>query len=461
MFLNIESSAMSKPGRRFVSLSLTALTLLTGCSENAPAPGAPLEPVPSPHVDAKPPVAPVPDFPDVSPPGRPDDIVNKTLEEMEFFKRAETLAALLPTLGADALPDVKTALQRMDVNTQIIEVALLARFWSHHEPREAALWASNQAPAAFQTALTLPTLAEWARKDPYTVVEHIQSMRAAPGANTAVEEIALVRGWFYSETPGLENYIRSLGVSQTRQRAIRTLLRSMLDEYGPEHTIAWTEKLADDDHKFRLAAFRQLSLELGVTHLEEAIAWCHKWCDDETMGDGLRKHIAQQWALQDGEGAMDFLAKSPRNAESDIANKWAFRGWYRHGALEMRAWLGEMGPENAEPWMQSMLELVSVDMGHADPLKGLAWANAIKDPNDRRRTTITVLTNWRRKKPEEADAWLDEHKPGEVITSRVRYYGRKRAEIQADPEPGPGKIEYPRLHAKDTELAEYEKPIVE
>lgn len=458
MPLNIDSAAMLRLGRRFVALSLTTLAVGTGCSENASTPSGPASPVPKVHAGGVAPPAPVPVLPLVSPPGLPMSAVAEALMEPEFFARAEKLAALIPQLGPEALPDVKLALERMDVNTQIIEVALLAKFWAHHEPAEATRWSLFKAPAAYTAALMLPTMTEWARVDPFAAMSELEAARVIPGANSVVMEIALVRGWFHSETPGLEDYIRGLGVGQSRQRALRALIRATIDEYGPEHAIEWVEQLEDDDYKFRLAGFRQVALELGTTHLKEAVGFCDEWCDDAEIGKGLRKHIAQQWGLQDGRSAMDFVEKSPDNAETAMAAKWAFRGWYKGDREGLRSWLDEMGPEGVPDWMQPMLELTAVDLGKLDPMNGLAWAREIKNDADRLRTITTVLTNWRRKNPEEADAWLAQTNLPEDLLERVRYYGRPAEEVRADPNPGPGKIRQPRMRPRDTELAEIEAP---
>jgi len=447
---------MMKLCRRIAFLSLTTLMVSTGCNDNAELQAAPPEPMPKVHIDGKAPQAPVPHFPEVSPPGRPDDVITQALDEKEFFTRAERLAALLPTLGPDAVPAVKDALTRMDVNLQTAEAVLLARFWAHHEPAEATTWAMNRAPLAYKTALILPTLTEWARQDPLGAQAEVQSAATLPGADTSVLEIALVRGWFYSQTEGLEDYIRGLGVGPNRQRALRTVIRSSMNEYGPEHTIAWVEKFDDDNKKFRLAGFRQLALELGKTHLDEAIIFCAKWCDDPVMGQGLRKQVAQQWALRDGESAMEYIKSAPRNLESDIANKWAFRGWYKNDREELREWLGRNGPEGAGDWMQSMLELVAIDLGRVDPENGLAWARQIKEDEGRRRTVTTVLQNWRRKDREAADAWLDQTNLPEPMIERIRYYGRPGDEIRNDPNPGPGRLKPPQMRPKDTDLADYE-----
>ncbi|MDP6977801.1 MAG: hypothetical protein QF570_04250 [Myxococcota bacterium] len=456
MPLNTKSAAILKTGRRLVSLFLTTLAVSTGCSDSGQPTSAPLAPVPKVHTDGKAPAAPIPPPPAVTPPGLAKNAITDVMAEKEFFERARLLAELLPMLGAEAVPDVVGALTNFEVNTQVIEVTLLARFWALHEPEDASRWALFTAPAAFRSAVILPTMTEWARIDPFAAQDLIETARRIPGATTSVMEVALVRGWFYSETPGLEDYIRGLGIGPNRQRAIRTLLRSTIDEYGPERAINWVEAVADDDKKFRLASFRQLAMELGNTHLDEAMTFCAKWCDHPEVGQGLRKHVAQQWAKREGASAMEFVKKSPPNYETERAAKWAFRGWYSNDKEEFRGWLRGIGPENAEPWMQPMLELVAVDLGRQDPHEGLAWARAIKHNQDRRRTVTTVLTNWRRKSPEEADAWLDTTNLPDTLKERVRYYGRPQEEVKADPNPAPERVKGPRLYPNVGKLAEHD-----
>jgi len=442
--------------RHLTAISTIGLAMTIGCSnEKSPQPP---EPVPLVHPGGKVPAAPLPELAEVSPPEQLPGTISKILEEREMFERVRRLATVLPTLGPEVLPEIEHELQQFGPTTGGLELLLLARFWALHEPEAASMWVQNGVPYGYRSQLTIPVMEEWARVDPLALLTLIQASGKTGGAdNSTAMQVALVRGWFYSSHPGLEDYIRGLGIGKERQRALRALLRVALDQYGYERALAWAESLDADDHRFKLAAFRQLAFELGRSHLAEAKVFCRSYCDDPKLGNGLRKHIAQQWARRDGTSAMEWVKHSPKSAETDLAAKWAWRGWYSVDTDGLFEWLDSFGPDAVEPWVQPMLELTAVDAGKRDPRRGLAWAGAISNPQDRKRALVTVATNWRRRHPQEADAWLENSPFPEQARERVRFYGRPRQEVKNDPAPAPRPIHRPQMQPADPDLAEYDE----
>ncbi len=438
---NVDFPAMLKPKRLVATLSVSALAFAPGCSNEDSV--EPPKPVPTVRPGGEPPPPPIPEIARISPPERPSGIIATILQEKEMFSRVRQLAEVLPTLGPDAIPEVRVALQRLEANTGGLELALLARFWALHEPKAATRWVLTESPLGFRLGLTAPVMEEWARVDPVEAELELQGTRLTPNAVTLGLEIGLVRGWFYSETAGLEDYIRSIGSGAGRQRALRFFLRLTIDEYGADAARSWAESLDDADKTFKLSAFRQLAQELGETHLEQAMSFCDANCDHPVLGNGLRGHISQQWAKQDGASAMAWVAASPPGRETDNAVKWAFRGWHSVDRQELFAWLDEIGPEGVEPWMQPMLELVAVNRGRSNPETGFAWAASITDGTTRTRTAVTIATNWHRRDPVAAAAWLETSALSERARGRVQFYGRPRSEVKADESPAPEPVVAP------------------
>ncbi|MFT5443173.1 MAG: hypothetical protein ACI8W3_002219 [Myxococcota bacterium] len=358
--------------------------------------------------------------------------IEAILSNPEIFSRIEQLAALLPTLGPEALGEVQRILYLEDPTLGSAEMSLLARFWALHQPENASRWALVEAPLAHRLSMTLPTFELWAMKDPFSAHEQLGTLGLIGNYDTIAAEFAFVKGWFHSDIPGLEDYVRGLQAGQGRQRALRIMARESIVMYGPQATIEWAEAVPVDDSKFKLSVYRQLGIELAKTHIEYAKSFCLDHCEDPEHGDGLRRFIAQQFARKHGHATFVWLKTAPEGHQKHLAIEWAFRGWMKGDRQALFTWLEDMGPEGLEPWLQPLLELYSVQKGKQDPLRALEWAGSITAPEERRRATRTVATNWHRKHMAAAAEWLETSWLSEEDRALVRKYGRSREELKAD-----------------------------
>jgi hypothetical protein len=406
-----------------------------GCEESKQ--DAPPESMPSIHPGGIPPTKALP--PAVSAAGAAaapaKGSLGKILEEREMYARITKLSEYLSTAGPEDLDEARELLRNQDDNMGGAENVLLARYWAIYEPLDATRWAMISAPLGFRLAVTLPTMEVWAIKDPYAAQLQVQALAMAPNSNVIAADMGLIRGWFQSEQPGLETYIRGMGVGSARQRSLRILARQAIKTHGAEWAAKWPGKLPDDNVKFKLNAHRHFAIELGKTHPEVAVDFCATICEHPDYGDGVMKYIAQNWARRDGPRAMAWLKPMEPSPQQRLAVLWAFKGWFQSDPGGVTNWLEGIGPENIEPWLTPLLEMFSVNLGKKMPERGLVWAAAIPYKIDRNRTMRTVAMDWRRQSPEAADAWLAISPLSEEERKSVKFYGRPKSQI---PNTAPG-----------------------
>jgi len=341
------------------------------------------------------------------------------LRDPDAFSRTSRLSQLLPTLGPEAVPEVKAALENPAVDLDGAEIELLVRFWAAHDPPRAATWAFVKSPTGYRVGAVVAACDVWARVDPKAVAERLSTMSMVPGSAVDAAEIALVGGWFDSGLPGLEDHIRDLGPGVSQQRALRVFSRKAIQRNGPEAIARWAEAIPDEDATFKLYAFRQLGSELALADPDAASAWCDAHCDGP-FGNNVRALIAQRWAQEDGRAAMEWLSTAPPGEERDRAVKGAYQGWFRHDREGLAAWVAEMGADGVEPWFQPALELLAIWTGATHPLDGIKWAEAITDDGTRERALVTVARNWRKRDASAADAWIDQSPLSEAARERAR-----------------------------------------
>lgn len=444
MLQNLQSSAMTNP-TRLLLLFLIASTcaLFAGCNEEAAAP--PLEPLPQIHPNGVTPSKALP--PSVSAPGTAaaqpietppeDETLASVMAEREMFERIRRLAVLLANMGPEGVEAVSIMLRDQDDNTGGAENVLLSRYWALHEPDKATRWAMMQSPLGFRLATTLATMEVWAIQDPIEAQLQIEAQSLMPGANLIAADMGLIRGWFQSEVPGIENYIRSRSLGRDRQRALRILARQAINIHGAEWAADWPVRLPDDDKTFKLNAYRQFGIELAKTHPEVAKKFCTDHCADPQYGDGVRSNIAQNMARRNGSEAMEWATTAPVGTERNKTIESAFRGWINKDRSGLISWMDSMGPEGLNPSYQPLLALYSIAIGKQDAERGIAWASVIIDDETRNRTLRTVAMNWRRNAPEAADAWLETSALSTDDRQAVQFYGRPDGEAPYESQKSP------------------------
>ncbi len=143
------------------------------------------------------------------------------IADPDEFSKARKLGELLPSLGPDAVPTVKSVLaEAAPLEMGATEFELLLRYWASHEPREASLYALAESPRGYRWAAVHASLTTWARGNPQEALEATRIYTFEEGDVGAAAMVALVRGWIESGKPGIEEFIHDTGMGIQRQRAI-------------------------------------------------------------------------------------------------------------------------------------------------------------------------------------------------------------------------------------------------
>ena len=328
----------------------------------------------------------------------------EVLAEDDAFRRTERLAALLPTLGPEALPELREALEHAG-QMDAVTLSLLTRFWATHAPDEAGSWAAYQSPITYRGSTTVAAVETWAASDAPAAAKLVRALALLPGQDFSEAERALIRTWFETGQPGIETYIRDLGLTINRQRALRSFFLSAVRRDGPGPAGRWAEAIPDDQKKFKIDAFRQLGSVLTQLDPRDGVAWCDAHCDGR-FGGALRMIVAQQWAAQDGPAAMEWVSQAPAGLERDVAVRGALRGWARNDLDSLHRWANEMGPEGVAAWFEPAVAALAASLIQSSPEQAMAWAEHIADDVTREGSLVALAREWRKRDPKAAEAWV-------------------------------------------------------
>lgn len=347
------------------------------------------------------------------------------LAEKDDFAKARKLGELLPALGPESLPAVKEALEEAAVlEMNAVEFELLMRYWTMHEPKEAAYYALGKAPRAYNVAAIYGAVLPWVEADPEQALPTLRPYTRAQGDAGAAAQIALVRGWYGSGHPGLEDYIRGIGAGFERQRALSAFATCIIRDKGVEAAVKWAESIPDSTAEYKLEAFRKMGTALVPYDVEAAKRFCEAHCEGP-FGSNLRVRIAERWARDDAASSLTWLADAPESQDTHLAVRIAYAVWgTRDGEAAIR-WMKEQIARHAtgEPprWLEPTLPIHARLLAEDSPVAGLDQAARLKDPHERNVVMVELAHKWYHGQDRAAaEAWLSKSPLNEALRAMVR-----------------------------------------
>jgi len=400
----------------FSTISAAALVAvaLAGCDATAPAGPA-----------ASAPAQPEAPVPPASATGEP---LAEALKDPDPYGRARRLGALLPTLGPAAVPEVQHALDDARLELGAVEYELLLRFWASHEPAKATAWTFAQGSSLYRLAGARTVIEIWAEADPAAAVVAVESALERASEETArVLQLALVKGWFQTDRPGLEKYMYGLGTGIKRQRSAFGYVLALAAAEGSDAAMRWAESVSEDDKRYKLVAYRQVMSALAWVDMPAAVRFCDAHCDGP-YGKGLR-NVLIHTRLRNGDyggDVVEWIAGVPDGDEQQRETKrhsvWvAYSNWAARERVSAVAWMEQKTAEGEpEPWVRLLYGEYARQLAPDSPSKAIEWAERVKDDADRERTLIRIARFWRRQDAAAAEAWLAQSSLSEQAREEAR-----------------------------------------
>jgi hypothetical protein len=332
----------------------------------------------------------------------------EALRDPDAYARARAMGALLPRLGAEAVPEVKAALSDPALRIGGAEHELLLRFWASHEPEAASRWAADSSPTFYRDAAVMTALPLWVAADREAALVALgEWQKWRPDLRESAPR-AVVVGWYEAGLPGLTQYIRDLGAGFPQQIALSTYLRAAMAKEGVQPVVDWAEAVPEDDPAYKLAVYRQVASALPLFDRSAAMRWCDAHCDGP-YGNNLRNIIAGRWVAEDGAGALAWLGTAPEGNERDVAVRTNFANWAAWHPEKATAWMAEQTQDGGQlpAWLEPVLPVYAVLLADESPTTAIEWANRIEKDVSREVTLIKIARQWRESDQAAAEAWLE------------------------------------------------------
>lgn len=344
----------------------------------------------------------------------------QVLHEKDPYARARALAGLLPTLGAEAIPELQQALRDPTLDLGATEHELLLRFWAQHAPEAATRWAVDRSPLFYRSSLVQLALPFWVVADlqaSLVAVREWQTLR--PDVREAVAR-GLVLGWYDAGLPGLTQYIEDIGGGFDRQLALATYLRAAIQKEGAPAVMRWAESVSEEDPAYKLTVYRQVASALPLFDHDAAMRWCDAHCDGP-FGNNLRNIIAGRWVVSDGASALEWLSTAPDGPEKNLAIRANFAAWAGLDREAALAWMaGQSDGTKLAAWLEPALPVYAGVLAEQSPTEGIEWAQRIEKEREREIVLIKIARRWRESDPAAAEAWLEASPLSDEARAKVR-----------------------------------------
>lgn len=346
--------------------------------------------------------------------------LREILRDPDPFARARSLGTVLPTLGPEAIPEVKEILRDPALERGAAEYELLIEWWARHDPAEATRWAADWSPVFYRQAALSATLPLWVAADLQASLIAVQNwVLYRPDLREAAAR-ALVIGWYEGGHPGLVEYIHDLGAGLDQQSALATYLRVAILNEGGDAVMRWAESVPEDDKEYKLTVYRQVASILPLYDHAAAMRWCEAQCDGP-YGVNLRQILAMRWALKDGPAALSWLSSAPEGHEKNLGIRATFREWMRQDPDGILVWMDEQNRGGEPPaWLEPVYPLYSMLLAERSPPEAIAWAQRIEKDLEREVTLVKIARKWRAADEAAAEAWIEASPLSEEARAQVR-----------------------------------------
>lgn len=347
-------------------------------------------------------------------PAGDDALANRIIElyaEEDRLARTAELVEILRNVKEGQGDSLGAALDGLDTTNRELDQVLIVAGWSKIDPVGASRWVMRNARQELvRFGMLHESIYEWALRDPEGLIRDPDILLYSQKGWDATSLRALVRGWYDSGKPGLEDFVYGLPtMGEDRQRAVSQLIESKLAAEGVEPVIEWATTSMRGEFPFRQYIYSRLAGDIAKIDPERAVAWCEEVCGTK-LGQEIPLWIATTWVVDGGGDAMDWI--TVRDAEV-VANRVGARAAYRRfllndqdGALEWMEGTSEEARTEHEAMQGPLFMYVNEKSGLGFHEQAIEWTKYIDGEHEREELLTRIARRWLRQDPDSAELWL-------------------------------------------------------
>jgi hypothetical protein len=325
------------------------------------------------------------------------------LEIEDGLERTAAMAQFVTTLEPEDVEAVRELATNRYRRQRAIEDLLLISFWTRHDP-QAVIETTMRSRAPFAGAARVDGAWHWASIDP------LAAIAAVPTDEPELVR-SLVRGWYDSGKPGLDDFVLSQGTHTPGQMLITKYARELRHDGGAKAVIDWMDSVRDRSDVEDLVVVhvhRKGLAELAVADPAAALAYCEEHCGEPYAESAIAVLSERLGKLGEGPRALSWLTQKEVTDPTQRGNavRFAFRAWLLQEREAALAWADQALPRyTGQPWFSRLASLVREVYTRREPEKALLWVQDLPE-REQEAALITIAHQWLQTDREAAEVWL-------------------------------------------------------
>ena len=321
--------------------------------------------------------------------------------------RANDLLRLINRLGADDFAQVVADFRELGITRErMSEYGMLLHAWAKVDPLGALDFAEENtgSPYARQTIL-----ASWAGSDPEGALMWAKNHHEGEGANPWL--VGIIRGVVSKDPTRATGIMLDLPYSRERSEALSAIVPHIARQ-GYDKASLWLDTITDEKLKSGSSAY--LASALAKQDPAKTAEWVTTLDESEGKSRATRE-VAEEWSEQDLPGAVAWtntLAGADKvNAAREIIGEYA-----REDAVQAAIWLQSV---SNEPGYEKVVESYIWNTARGNPEMSLAKVPEIQNPQSQEKYYQRILSRWRVRDAQAADAWMSNNNVTEKLRTKV------------------------------------------
>lgn len=322
----------------------------------------------------------------------------EALAETNDLEKMSKLALLLSTASSEDMPEI-AALIRDNRNDyeRMQQMGMLYYAWGRVDAPSAVAFAEAQGGRHSGMATSV-ALSSWASLDPANARAWVEGQE-----DPSQYQRGLLIGWSENNPMQALQYL-------SQQDGNADLMNRWTAPQVARNLVAARGVMALDDlaampaNRNREALLDRLADELGETQPAAAAARLANIDDPEILRTAVPE-VAEEWAQNDPQAAIDFVSEYKDNPElyaramADVIEEWAERDPYEAGKY--------LNEQPASPELDRSVAEYSREVADVDPVGAMSFAVSVNDDRLRADTIRRVARDWQRRDKEAYQAWAE------------------------------------------------------
>ncbi|CAA6679864.1 MULTISPECIES: hypothetical protein [unclassified Lentimonas] len=320
----------------------------------------------------------------------------EALSASNDLERISKLALLLSEASSEEMPAIADliASQPNDFD-RMQQMSMMYYAWGRSDAPAAVAYAEERGGRHAGMAAGI-ALSSWASLDPASARAWVDASE-----NPARYQRGLLVGWSESNPLQALQYLSGLeGESNLMDRwTAPQIARNLISERG---VMALDDLAAMPATRNRRELLERLADELGESNPAAAAVRLSAIKDPEVLRAAVPE-LAQEWAQQDPQAALEFVSGYKENTElyaramAEVIEEWAERDPYEAGEY--------LNEQPASPELDRSVAEYSREVARVDPDAAMSFAVSVNDTKLRADTIRRVARDWKRAAPEAYAAW--------------------------------------------------------